>query len=59
MSFLTAGKVLKDMPHPTPRYFSDPWQHLPKDGYTKMFENILLTDKNIDVRLNMDYFKYV
>ena len=25
-----------------PRYFDDPWQHLPKDGYTRMFENMLL-----------------
>ena len=39
------------------RYFNDPWQHLPKDGYTEMFENILLKDSNIDVRLKMDYFK--
>ena len=40
------------------RYFNDPWQHLPKDGYTEMFENILLKDPNIDVRLKMDFFKY-
>merc|ERR1711892_1238969 len=39
------------------RYFTDPWQHLPKEGYTKMFENILLTEPNIDVRLDIDYFK--
>ena len=39
------------------RYFNDPWQHLPKDGYTEMFENILLKDSNIDVRLKMDYFE--
>jgi len=41
------------------RYFNDPWQHLPKDGYTAMFENMLLKDPNIKVRLNMDYFKIV
>ena len=28
--------------HLQPRYFDDPWQHLPKDGYTRMFENMLL-----------------
>ena len=39
------------------RYFDDPWQHLPKDGYTSMFENILLKDPKITVRLGMDYFK--
>jgi len=39
------------------RYFTDPWQHLPKHGYTRMFQNILLTDNNIDVRLDIDYFK--
>lgn len=39
------------------RYFNDPWQNLPKDGYTAMFENILLKDQKITVRLGMDYFK--
>ena len=39
------------------RYFTDPYEALPKDGYTKLFENMLLNDKNIDVRLNVDYFK--
>ena len=39
------------------RYFNDPYEALPKHGYTQFFENILLKDKNIDVRLNVDYFK--
>ena len=39
------------------RYFNDPHEALPKHGYTRFFENILLQDKNIDVRLNVDYFK--
>ena len=39
------------------RYFNDPYEALPKHGYTRFFENILLQDKNIDVRLNVDYFK--
>ena len=39
------------------RYFNDPYEALPKHGYTRFFENILLQDENIDVRLNVDYFK--
>jgi len=39
------------------KYFDDPWQYLPKDGYTRMFENILLKDPRITVRVNTDYFK--
>lgn len=38
------------------RYFSDPWQALPKRGYTRLFENMLLDDPNIVVRLNCDFF---
>lgn len=37
------------------RYFSDKYQALPKEGYTKMFENIL-DHSNITVKLNTDYF---
>ena len=37
------------------RYFSDQWQALPKEGYTKMFEN-MLKSPNIDVALEVDYF---
>lgn len=39
------------------RYFNDPYEALPANGYTQFFENILLKDSNIDVRLNMDYFQ--
>ncbi len=35
-------------------YFSDPYQGIPKDGYTKMFER-MLQSKNIDVVLSTDY----
>ena len=37
------------------RYFDDPWEALPAEGYTKLFEN-LLNNPDIDVRLGMDYF---
>ncbi len=36
------------------RYFTDKYQFMPKDGYTKMFEKIL-NHKNIEVILNKDY----
>ena len=39
------------------RYFSDPWQALPARGYTRIFENMLLGDPNITIRLNCDFFK--
>jgi len=38
------------------RYFSDPWQALPRRGYTRIFENMLHGDENITVRLCCDYF---
>jgi len=38
------------------RYFGDPYQALPTNGYTAIFENLLCHPK-IDVRLNTDYFK--
>lgn len=38
------------------RYFGDPYQALPTNGYTKIFEN-LLCHPNIDVRLDTDYFQ--
>jgi len=34
-------------------YFNDTYQGIPKDGYTKMFENLL---DGIDVLLDFDYF---
>ncbi|MEA2492324.1 MAG: UDP-galactopyranose mutase [Thermoleophilaceae bacterium] len=36
------------------RYFTDPFQKMPADGYTKMFER-LLSDPRIDVRLETDF----
>jgi UDP-galactopyranose mutase len=36
------------------RYFTDKYQFMPKDGYTKMFEK-MLRHKNIEVILNTDY----
>jgi len=38
------------------RYFTDKYQFMPKDGYTKMFEKIL-AHKNIEVVLSTDYKK--
>ncbi len=40
------------------RYFTDKYQFMPKDGYTKMFEKIL-SHKNIEVVLNTDYKKTI
>lgn len=37
------------------RYFSDKYQILPENGYTKWFEN-LINSENIEIRLNEDYF---
>jgi len=39
------------------RYFGDDWQALPLRGYTRIFENMLLDDPNITLRLGVDYFK--
>ncbi len=36
------------------RYFTDKYQFMPKDGYTRMFEK-MLNHKNIEVILNTDY----
>ena len=36
------------------RYFNDDFQALPKDGYTKMIEN-MLNHKNIDLSLNKNF----
>ncbi|MCH7826364.1 MAG: UDP-galactopyranose mutase [Bacteroidetes bacterium] len=36
------------------RYFTDKYQFMPKDGYTKMFEK-MLSHKNIKILLNTDY----
>jgi len=39
------------------RYFGDDWQALPLRGYTRIFENMLLKDSNIAIRLGVDYFQ--
>jgi len=36
------------------RYFTDKYQFMPKEGYTKMFE-LMLKHKNIEILLNTDY----
>ncbi|MCL4399804.1 UDP-galactopyranose mutase [Patescibacteria group bacterium] len=36
------------------RYFTDKYQAMPKDGYTKLFER-MINNKNIEVRLNSDW----
>eukprot|EP00928_Gymnodinium_smaydae_P040008 TRINITY_DN2720_c0_g1_i3.p1 TRINITY_DN2720_c0_g1~~TRINITY_DN2720_c0_g1_i3.p1 ORF type:complete len:465 (+),score=72.73 TRINITY_DN2720_c0_g1_i3:83-1477(+) len=38
------------------RYFACDWQALPTRGYTRIFENMILNDPNITLRLNCDYF---
>ena len=40
------------------RYFNDKYQVLPHKGYTDFFEK-LLDNKNIDIKLNTDYFEYI
>lgn len=40
------------------RYFTDKYQFMPKDGYTKMFEK-MLNHKNIEIILNTDYKKII
>ncbi len=39
------------------RYFGDQWQALPRRGYTRIFENMLLNDPRIAIRLGVDFFK--
>ncbi|MCX7876370.1 MAG: UDP-galactopyranose mutase [Melioribacteraceae bacterium] len=40
------------------RYFTDKYQFMPKDGYTKMFER-MLKHKNIEIILNTDFKKII
>jgi UDP-galactopyranose mutase len=40
------------------RYFSDKYQALPENGYTHFFSKIL-DNKNIEVKLNTDYFDFI
>jgi UDP-galactopyranose mutase len=37
------------------RYFTDKFQGIPKQGYTKLFEK-MLDNKNIEIQLNIDFF---
>lgn len=37
-------------------YYFSRWQGIPQDGYGKIFEK-LLSSRNIELRLNLDYFK--
>jgi len=39
------------------KYFDDKFQALPSNGYTSMFEKMLLNNKDITVRLGVDYFQ--
>ena len=36
------------------RYFGDAWRALPVRGYTRIFENMLLRDPKITIKLNVD-----
>jgi UDP-galactopyranose mutase len=40
------------------RYFNDKYQALPHRGYTHFFEQ-LLTNENIEIKLNTDYFEHI
>jgi UDP-galactopyranose mutase len=40
------------------RYFTDKYQFMPKEGYTKMFEK-MLNHKNIEIILDTDYKKII
>ena len=54
------ASVLARLPYRTNRddkYFDDYFQALPADGYTAMFEKMLLNNKDITVRLGVDYFQ--
>jgi UDP-galactopyranose mutase len=39
------------------RYFTDPHQALPKHGYTRIFENMMLNNPDITIRLSTDFFE--
>merc|ERR1712045_882367 len=54
------ASVLARLPYRTNRddkYFDDYFQALPADGYTAIFEKMLLNNDDITVRLGVDYFK--
>jgi UDP-galactopyranose mutase len=56
LSELSAGVAARipTRTHDDDRYFTDTYQVMPVDGYTKMFERIL-DSSNIDVELNTDF----
>lgn len=39
------------------RYFTDPYQAIPSHGYTRIFENMLLSNPLIDIRTGVDFFE--
>ena len=39
------------------RYFSDPHQALPREGYTNMFEHMLANNARVDVHTEVDHFE--
>merc|ERR1740115_75598 len=39
------------------RYFGDAYQALPRRGYTRIFENMLLKDPRVSIRLGVDFFQ--
>uniref|UniRef100_A0A7S0KFY8 UDP-galactopyranose mutase C-terminal domain-containing protein n=1 Tax=Micromonas pusilla TaxID=38833 RepID=A0A7S0KFY8_MICPS len=39
------------------RYFADEFQALPRRGYTRIFENMLLGNSKVHIRLNCDFFE--
>merc|ERR1711868_290128 len=54
------ASVLARLPYRTnkdDKYFDDYFQALPADGYTAIFEKMLLNNDDITVRLNVDYFQ--
>ena len=53
---LSVGARLPIRTNEDDRYFSDSFQALPKEGYTKMIEN-MLDHKNIEIKLSTDFKK--
>ena len=47
------GRLPVRLDHDT-RYFTDPWQGIPTEGYTRMFER-MLDSPNIEIRLETEY----
>ncbi len=53
LSSLVAGRI-PVRTNEDDRYFTDKYQFMPKEGYTKMFKH-MLKHKNIKIKLNTDY----